>query len=114
DHKSPPLYSGNKVGNWTVGAVMRKAALDTGAYLIPFPEGLASLEFNLDYRLYRRELLCLAVGNLTHFVAGNGQTQWFSHKSAQQRRRWGGRRDLNPRQPDPQSGALTRLSYDHQ
>src|SRR2546422_367572 len=27
---------------------------------------------------------------------------------------WGGRRDLNPRQPDPQSGALTRLSYDHQ
>ena len=26
---------------------------------------------------------------------------------------WGGRRDLNPRQPDPQSGALTRLSYDH-
>src|SRR6266478_6631057 len=26
----------------------------------------------------------------------------------------GGRRDLNPRQPDPQSGALTRLSYDHQ
>ncbi len=28
--------------------------------------------------------------------------------------RWGGRRDLNPRQPDPQSGALTRLSYDHQ
>src|SRR5882724_12033909 len=28
--------------------------------------------------------------------------------------KWGGRRDLNPRQPDPQSGALTRLSYDHQ
>ena len=28
-------------------------------------------------------------------------------------RRWGGRRDLNPRQPDPQSGALTKLSYDH-
>src|ERR1035441_3546749 len=27
---------------------------------------------------------------------------------------WGGRRDLNPRQPDPQSGALTRLSYGHQ
>lgn len=27
---------------------------------------------------------------------------------------WGGRRDLNPRRPDPQSGALTRLSYDHQ
>ena len=27
--------------------------------------------------------------------------------------KWGGRRDLNPRQPDPQSGALTRLSYDH-
>ncbi len=27
--------------------------------------------------------------------------------------RWGGRRDLNPRQPDPQSGALTKLSYDH-
>ena len=27
---------------------------------------------------------------------------------------WGGRRDLNPRHPDPQSGALTRLSYDHQ
>jgi len=26
---------------------------------------------------------------------------------------WGGQRDLNPRQPDPQSGALTRLSYDH-
>ena len=26
---------------------------------------------------------------------------------------WGGRRDLNPRQPDPQSGALTRLSYYH-
>src|SRR5216684_3728521 len=30
------------------------------------------------------------------------------------RGRWGGRRDLNPRQPDPQSGALTRLSYGHQ
>src|SRR5690349_4780652 len=30
------------------------------------------------------------------------------------RSRWGGRRDLNPRQPDPQSGALTKLSYDHQ
>ena len=29
-------------------------------------------------------------------------------------KKWGGRRDLNPRQPDPQSGALTRLSYDHQ
>ena len=28
--------------------------------------------------------------------------------------RWGGRRDLNPRQPDPQSGALTGLSYGHQ
>ena len=27
---------------------------------------------------------------------------------------WGGQRDLNPRQPDPQSGALTGLSYDHQ
>ena len=27
---------------------------------------------------------------------------------------WGDRRDLNPRQPDPQSGALTRLSYGHQ
>src|SRR5437867_5662459 len=27
--------------------------------------------------------------------------------------KWGGRRDLNPRQPDPQSGALTRLSYGH-
>jgi hypothetical protein len=26
---------------------------------------------------------------------------------------WGGRRDLNPRQPDPQSGALTKLSYGH-
>jgi hypothetical protein len=29
------------------------------------------------------------------------------------KRRWGGRRDLNPRQPDSQSGALTKLSYDH-
>jgi hypothetical protein len=28
--------------------------------------------------------------------------------------KWGGQRDLNPRQPDPQSGALTGLSYDHQ
>ncbi len=31
-----------------------------------------------------------------------------------EREEWGGRRDLNPRQPDPQSGALTKLSYDHQ
>ena len=68
---------------------MRKAALDTGAYLIPFPEGLASLEFNLDYRLYRRELLCLAVGNLTHFVAGHGQTQWFSHSSLDAKKKMG-------------------------
>ncbi len=29
------------------------------------------------------------------------------------KRRWGDRRDLNPRQPDPQSGALTGLSYGH-
>jgi hypothetical protein len=27
---------------------------------------------------------------------------------------WGGRRDLNPRQLDPQSRALTGLSYGHQ
>jgi hypothetical protein len=27
-------------------------------------------------------------------------------------RKWGGRRDLNPQQPEPQSGALP-LSYDH-
>ena len=33
---------------------------------------------------------------------------------SQDQKSWGGRRDLNPRQPDPQSGALTRLSYGHQ
>ena len=29
------------------------------------------------------------------------------------REKWGDQRDLNPRQPDPQSGALTGLSYGH-
>jgi hypothetical protein len=42
------------------------------------------------------------------------QTHWFSYKQLRLKERWGGRRDLNPRQPDPQSGALTKLSYDHQ
>ena len=32
--------------------------------------------------LPKGERLCLALGNLTQFVAGNGQTQWFSYTSA--------------------------------
>jgi hypothetical protein len=39
--------------------------------------------------------------------------QALTLKTGVSRREWGGRRDLNPRQPDPQSGALTGLSYGH-
>src|SRR3974377_125570 len=44
-----------------------------------------------------------------HAVARTNELQ----KSTFYAMRWGGRRDLNPRQPDPQSGALTKLSYGH-
>ncbi len=37
-------------------------------------------------------------------AAGRGRDALFS---------WGGRGDLNPRPPEPQSGALTKLSYGH-
>jgi hypothetical protein len=63
---------------------------------------------------HRPERLCLAAGLLTQFVSGNGQTYRFSHTKISGSKGWGGQRDLNPRQPDPQSGALTRLSYGHQ
>ena len=45
-----------------------------------------------------------------------GRSRQFrcGHQCRRGEEEWGGRRDLNPRQPDPQSGALTRLSYDHQ
>ena len=47
-------------------------------------------------------------------LAGGGKIMAKSAGRVDEDDWWGGRRDLNPRQPDPQSGALTRLSYDHQ
>src|ERR1041384_4396184 len=35
------------------------------------------------------------------------------HGVAARQSKWGGRRDLNPQQPVPQTGALTGLSYAH-
>lgn len=58
------------------------------------------------------ERLCLTAGDLTQFVAGAGQTQWFSYSQLRNGEGWGGQRDSNPQQPEPQSGALP-LSYGH-
>ncbi len=89
-----------------------KAGFRLASYLIlQFPARFAPVEFG-PTDCPGRERLCLAVGNLTQFVAGSGQTQWSSYRRDYPWGRWGDRRDSNPQHPEPQSGALP-LSYDH-
>ena len=44
-------------------------------------------------------------------LKGLGRSLQFP--SSEKNENWGERRELNPQPPDPQSGALTRLSYAH-
>jgi hypothetical protein len=43
------------------------------------PVGCRLIRFRVNVRAAPPERLCLTAGNLTHFVAGTGQTQGFSY-----------------------------------